>query len=111
MTRLILFDPDLNHAECVKSSLRAATFEIAVCRDLAETLRALGSAVFDILILASCNAQECRHNIDLIQRMIGGKPSSPQIIWLSPTYRGPEERLEIERKGVRLVYERAHATA
>ena len=106
MTRVLLFDADPNHAEGVALSLRAAACEVAVCCDLASTLRTLRSAVFDVLILAICTAQEWERNIDLVQELVGHKPSSPEVICLSRRYCGPQQRLEMERKGVRLVHER-----
>jgi DNA-binding response OmpR family regulator len=106
MTRVLLFDPDLNHAEGITRSLQTSTCEVLVRCDLASTLRALRRDAFDILILASGGGQEWKRSIAPIQEMLGHKPSSPQIIWLSRTYRGPQEKLELERKGVRLVYER-----
>ena len=106
MTCLLILDPDPHHAQGLSRSLQTTTREVTVCCDLAGTLRALANARFDILILAIADAQELRRAIDTIQNAIGNKSDSPPVICLSRTYCGPRDRLEAERRGVRLVYER-----
>jgi hypothetical protein len=105
MTRVLLFDSDPNHADDVVRSLRGSC-QVIVCCSFASTLTALRNAGFDILILAGLGAQDWKRGIDSVQEAVGRQRSSPRVICLSRTYRGPQERLEIERKGGRLVYER-----
>ena len=106
MTRMLLLDSDLNHAEVLTRSLHAAAYAVTPCSDIRSTLHALSHCDFDILIVSSYRAGEWKTYIDHLQKITRKKQDPPRVVVLARVYRGPQERLDAERRGVRLVYER-----
>jgi DNA-binding response OmpR family regulator len=103
---VLLLDSDLNHAEGLTRSLHAAAYAVTACSDIRSTLHALSHRNFDILIVSSYHAGEWKTYIDHIQKITRTKHDPPRVVMLARVYRGPQERLDAERRGVRLVYER-----
>jgi len=102
---VLLLDSDLNHAEELTRSLHAA-YAVTPCSDVRSTLRALSHRDFDILIVSSYRAYEWKTYIDQLQKITRKKQDPPRVVVLGRVYRGPQERLDAERLGVRFIYER-----
>lgn len=103
---ILLLDPDLTHAEGLTRELHTAAYIVTACADIRSVLRCLSHCDFEIVIVSSARADDWKSCIDPIQKTIRKKGDSPRVVVLARVYRGPQERLEAERKGVRLVYER-----
>ena len=106
MTVMLLLDSDPDHAEALTRLLHAAAYTVTACPDIRSTLHTLSHCDFDILIVSSYRAGEWKTYIDHIQKIIRKKQDPPRVVVLARVYRGPQERLDAERRGVRLVYER-----
>jgi hypothetical protein len=101
-----LFDSDQQHAEITVQTLRVSGYAISWCGTIAEVLVVLNQTNFDIVVISSLRAQEWKTHLEQIQRTIRERPRQPKLVCLARVYRGPEERLEAERHGLRFVYER-----
>lgn len=103
---ILLLDPDLTHAEGLIHDLHNAAFIVTACTDIRGVLKYLNDCDFEILIVSSTRAGDWKPSIRLIQKTTRTKREPPHVVVFARVYRGPQERLEAERKGVRLVYER-----
>jgi CheY-like chemotaxis protein len=103
---VLLLDSDLNHADVLTRSLHGAGYVVTTRSDIRSTLHTLGHCDFHIVILSSYRADEWKSYIDHILKITRKKKDPPHVVVLVRVYRGPKERLDAERKGVRLVYER-----
>ncbi len=106
MTHLILFDTNVSHAETVMRSLQGFAYAVTSVSDVRSMLNALRHADFDILILCSCHEGEWKQYLDQARTITATRQRPPRVICLARVYRGPQERLDAEQRGVRLVYER-----
>jgi CheY-like chemotaxis protein len=103
---VLLLDSDPSHAEGLTHSLHAAAFAVTACSDIRSVLHNLSHCDFDILIVSSFRAGDWKTYVNQIQKIARKKRDTPRVVVLARVYRGPQERLDAERKGVRLVYER-----
>lgn len=98
--RLLLLDSDSRHAEELAASLRANGCAVTSCADIRTALRALTSSIFEVNLVVSVRLGDWKKPVAEIR---DGGPA-PRILCLARSYRGPVERLEAERLGVRFVY-------
>jgi hypothetical protein len=104
--RILLLDPDVTHAEGLTHDLHNAAYIVTACADIRGVLKYLNDCDFEILVVSSIRAGDWKPSISLIAKATRTKREPPHVVVLARVYRGPQERLEAERKGVRLVYER-----
>lgn len=104
--RVLLLDSDPNHAEELMRSLQSFGYVVTTCSDIRSVLRSLSNSEFDILIVSSNRPSEWRTSITQIHKITRTKRYSSRVLCLARVYRGPQERLDAERLGVRLIYER-----
>ena len=105
MTRILLVDPDVHHAEALARSLRGLGREITCCSNQQTVTRLMREKSFDAVILYSYRSGDWKSQLGEIQRSGVPHMVQPAVICFARGYRGPEERLDAERKGIRLVYE------
>lgn len=103
---VLLLDCDLEHSEVLTRSLHAAGYVVTAYSDIRSTLHALNHCDFHIVIVSRSRADEWKAYIDHILKITRKKKDPPRVVVLMRVYRGPKERLDAERKGVRLIYER-----
>lgn len=103
---VLLLDSDPNHAERLGLSLQSLGYVVTICPEIHNVLRALSNSDFNILIVSSNRPGEWRTYITRIHKITRTKRYSPPVLYVARVYRGPQERLDVERLGVRLIYER-----
>ena len=104
--RILLFDSDSIHAEPLANLLKASRYAVTWSSDILTALNELRRSNFKILIISSRRPGEWKTHIDRILQVTSEKLCATTIVCLARKYGGPQERLEAERRGVRLVYER-----
>ncbi len=103
MPRILLLDPDTTHARALALALERHRYSVAICSAKRDALNELkrDHACFDVMILdLSANRPEEWAVLDEIRQLSG---LSVAVLCLSEIYRGPRMKLEVERKGARLV--------
>ncbi len=104
---VLLLDSDPNHAEELTRSLQALGYGVTTRSDIISVLHGLSNSDFDILIVSSNRPGEWKTYVTRIHKTTRrAKRFPPRILCLARVYRGPQERLDAERLGVRLIYER-----
>src|SRR5580704_17356594 len=107
MARILLFDPDENHAKTVVSALEGSGHKVSVCASKHEAFNRVRIAQFNVIILDFSNRPE---DWDFLGRVCSWTVASvpkPGILCLARSNWGPGVKLQVERKGARLVYERS----
>jgi len=105
MTRILLFDPDVAHAEALAMLLRGSGREVICCSDQRMLARRLRERTFDAVILYSYRSGDWKLHLAEIWSFGKALLAQPAVICFARGYRGPQERVEAEQRGVRLVYE------
>ena len=104
--RVLLLDSDPNHAEELTHSLRALGCFVTTHSEIHNALQCLSNSYIDILIVSSNRPSEWKSYITRIHKITRTKRYPSRVLCLARVYRGPQERLDAERLGVRLIYER-----
>ncbi|HEV8414599.1 MAG TPA: hypothetical protein VGQ49_13470 [Bryobacteraceae bacterium] len=109
MARILLFDPDQDHARTLVSALEHNSYTLTVCASRVETLDHLKAklAQFKVVILDFSNRPE---DWELLERVCTFSITcvpKPGILCLARTNWGSDVKLKVERKGARLLYERS----
>jgi hypothetical protein len=105
MTRILLFDTEIHHAEALASSLRGPAREVTCCSNPRIMTGLLREKTFDAVILYSYRSGDWKLQLGTIRNSGEARSTQPAVICFARGYRGPQERLDAERKGIRLVYE------
>jgi DNA-binding NarL/FixJ family response regulator len=103
---VLLLDSDPNHAEGLTRTLQSLGYVVTTCSDIHSVLHGLSNSDFDVLIVSSNRPSEWRTYITQIHKITRTKRYPSRVICLARVYRGPQERLDAERLGVRFIYER-----
>jgi PleD family two-component response regulator len=106
-TRILLLDHDQTQA--LTLALQQRNFQVTHCTAKHEILRELRSnpSGFDVVMLDfSFNRPEDWELFDSVRRLLWKTDHLAMILCFSRVYLGPRVRLQIERKGGRLVYVR-----
>jgi DNA-binding NtrC family response regulator len=108
MARILLFDPDENHAKTVVSALESTGHKLTLCRGREEAFNQFSArlAEFNVIILDFSNRPE---DWDLLNKLHGLTVKcvpKPGILCLARSNWGSGVKLQVERKGARLLYER-----
>lgn len=109
MERVLLIDSDEDHARTLALFLERHRYAVTVSTSKGNAFRPLerNCEEFDVVILdMSANRPQDWRTFDQIRTLPRMTTVRPMILCLSRVYRGPGMKLEIERKGARLVYER-----
>jgi hypothetical protein len=106
MSRVLLSDPDSQHAREIASTLRTLSCQTTTCSDLPTALLLLETEYFEVvLVVASCKTG-WELTVDAIRQAAWNLSDPPQVICLlRGPYRGPSERVYAARKGFKVVYE------
>lgn len=109
MARILVYYPDECHARSLVAELKPRRFYLEAFHDSEELLVRLKQrgSEFDILILGMTN--DGQRELQLLDACCEEKMDSApnlNILCVSRIYHGPHLRLEVERRGARLVYER-----
>lgn len=102
-------DSNENHAEMLTRSLERHGHSVTRCRTDRDLLRYLAKhgERFEVVILdLSANRPGDWKALDQIRRLCAMHVTRPTVLCISRTYRGPRTKLDVERRGARLVYER-----
>lgn len=108
MARILILDDDLQHASQLADALQHRRHAVTVC-GVQNILVELGEnkTEFEIVILdITRNRPSDWKLLDRIRELWMAAAERPDIFCVSQVYRGPAERIAIEQKGLRLVYER-----
>ena len=108
---VLLIDEDGIHAQRLLDYLRLRRHRTMVCNRPAEAIRLLSRRDyrFDVLIVnVSRSYRDCLRTLRLLRDTYrqSHRHPGPAILCTSAVYRGPQFKLDIERMGARLVYER-----
>lgn len=109
MERVLLIDSDEDHARALALFLERHRYAVTVCTSQGNAFRPSerNCAEFDVVILdMSANGPNDWKTFDQVRSLPRMTATRPMILCVSRVYRGPGMKLEIERKGARLVYER-----
>jgi|SRR5579859_7876260 len=107
--RVLLLDYDQAHATALTIALEQRKFQVTGCTTKQDTLRELRShpSGFDVVMLdVSFNRPEDWELFDDVRGLIRENDRLVMVLCFSRVDLGPKPRLQIERKGGRLVYER-----
>ena len=105
MARILLVDSDEGHAKTVVSALESQRHKLTVHACRQEALSNLTQ--FAVIILDFANRPEDWKFLDRVYQMTIACVPKPGILCLARNNLGPGVRLQVERKGARLVYERS----
>ena len=108
MARILLYDPDENHAHELVGELKHRRFYCEVFHHRRDFLARLkrGRNDFDILMLnLAFDTPKEWELLDMCGQLIKGCSSQSRLLCVSRVYRGPRTRLEAELRGARIVYE------
>ena len=109
MARLLLFDPDERHAKTVVSALESQSHKLTVCASRRETLGHIKTklAKFKVIILDFSNRPDDWEFLDRVCRLTITCVPKPGLLCLARTNWGPHVRLQVERKGAKILYEQS----
>jgi len=109
MARIILYDPDHNHAETLVTALESSSYTLTVCVSRQEIFKHLKAkqTQFKVVILDFSNRPEDWKFLDGVRTLTVASVPKPGILCLARTNWGPDVKLRVERKGARLVYEQS----
>ncbi len=109
MVRILLYDPDQNHARALVSALESNHYRLTVCASRREAFNYLTAKPpqFKVVILDFSNRPEDWEFLDSVRTLTVASVPKPGLLCLARTNWGPEVKLKMERKGARLVYERS----
>src|ERR1700693_1668722 len=105
MARILLADPDENHAQTVVSLLERNGHRITLCPSKGEVFQHLQKAKptqFKIVIWDFANRPEDWKFLTALSRLMVTEVYAPRILCLARTNWGPTVKLQVERKGARL---------
>ena len=106
MSRVLLLDPDGDHAKQIEWVLRGISCQTTACTDVQGALSLLQRRQFDVVLVVSVPGVDWDLRVDFIRRAVIRLPDSPQIVCLlRGPYRNPAERVYAARKGFKVVYE------
>jgi CheY-like chemotaxis protein len=107
MARILILDEDLEHANCLADALRGCRHAVTVChkREILTAMRT-GTSDFDIAIFDISHSRTADWKLLDRLRAISVDEGRPIILCVFRIYRGPGDRVAVEEKGLRLVYER-----
>ena len=103
--RILLFDPDLHHAREVIDALRYCKCEIVAVHTVERMTDNLNESEFTVLIVADNRIVSWRAVVQHAQKLAEERRRALHILYLARAYRGPHDRLEAEKHGVRFLYE------
>ena len=110
MTKVMLLDEHREDATPLALALDVAGYAVRVTKTAEELLALLETPQSDIeivIVRSSLSRPEDWNLLDHLCRLSGSDTPAPAILYVAPAYRGPRIRLEVERRGARLVYERS----
>jgi DNA-binding NtrC family response regulator len=107
MARIILIDSDESHAKTVASALARRDHQLTVYANARDLFRRLSDEhiQFTVVILNFSNRPEDWDSLDKLRKLTLMCVPRPGILCLSRSKWGTDVRLQVERKGARLVYE------
>lgn len=105
---LLITDSDESHAKAVVSALESRSHRVTVLAKRRDILNHLGAklAQFSVVILELSNRPEDWGLLDEVRKLTVACVPKPGILCLSKNNLGPRVKLQVERKGARIVYER-----
>ena len=108
MVRILILDPDENHAGALALALTQRNFAVT----MAPLDEAAGAPLdqplgeFAVIVLdLSLDRPTDWELLDSVSKLVRSEVSRPMVLCLSRVYRGPGTKLAVERRGARLVYE------
>lgn len=105
MVRMLLFDRHFSHAVALLRALKNSGYEATLCRDTTSLSHELATSTYEVVIVSSNEMGDWKEPVVHIQRTTCVGICQPAIICYAHSYNGPQERLDAEKKGVRLIYE------
>lgn len=106
MGRILLFDPDAEHARQVAAALRCISTQTMICADIQSAVSLLNARVFDVALVVALPGLDWDLPVEFIRHSALRCAEPPQIVCLlRGPYRGPNVRVYAARKGFKVVYE------
>lgn len=109
MAHILLLDPDEEHARALAAELKRYGHSVAIYADMQVILNDMkrDTVEVDVVIVdLTSDRPEVWEALDQIWRLTWKRAETLMVLCISRVYRGPRMKLEVERRGARMVYER-----
>jgi CheY-like chemotaxis protein len=109
MALILIIYSDEIHAKTVASALESHARKLTMCANKRDALDHLESKLtpFDVIVFDFSNRPEDWEFLRKVRALTIKSIRKPGILCLSKTYFGPDVKLQVERQGARLLYERS----
>ncbi len=107
MGRILVLDPDPNHAGAITWAIRAISCRAVWTTDFRGAVTLIQEQQFDAIVIAAIPGPSWNGLVDAIREQVLQIPQPPHVICLlRGPYCGPNQRVHGARKGFKVVYER-----